>query len=134
MRKSLILLIFFPFLMATQCHKEKNCHKTVEFYNNDTIDVYVLPYFGNDSSYISSATPGARVNSNGKNDEIFKLRDCLEYRIPSESPPYLKAVVTEAKLVDDSTWDYVSYHKLFLKQYSLSLEDLQNMNWTIVYP
>ena len=134
MKKYLILIAFFPLIIGSQCNnKDDECHKAVMFYNNDTIDVYVLSYFDT-TFYQHYAMPGEKVVAKSKNNNAISLRDCFEYRIPIEKPPYLGIIVTNAKLVDDSTWDYVSNHKLFLKQYSFSLEDLQRMNWTVTYP
>ena len=134
MRKKIYLIfLLLPIFFGSQCHKDE-CHKNILFINEDSINVYVQPYFGSDTAYMNNAYPGEEIKSNSMSKTAISLRDCFEYRVPSETPPLLKIVVTNAKLVNDSSWEYVSSHKLILKQYSLSIEDIQNMNWTITYP
>ncbi len=131
--KKYFIIILLPLILGSQCHKDKDCHENVVFYNNDTNDVYVLAYFDT-TFYKHYALPGKKVMSKSKSDNAISIRDCIEYRITAENPPYLGIIVTDAKLVDDSTWEYVSNNNLFLKKDSYSLEDLQKMNWTVTYP
>ena len=131
--KKYFLILLLPLILGSQCNKKDECHKNVVFHNNDTKDVYVLAYFDT-TFYKHYALPGEKVLAKNKSNNAVSFMDCIEYKITTEDPQYLGIIVSDTKLVDDSTWEYVSNNKIFLKQYCLTLDDLQNSNWTVSYP
>ena len=46
----------------------------------------------------------------------------------------LMVFVFDAHVLETTPWDTVKANYLVLKRYDLSLQDLENMNWTITYP
>jgi len=133
--KTLRLLLFLPvlLLLGTKCNKDEECHTPFVFNNNDTIDVYVLPSFDT-TFYIHYASPGDKVDKNSSREIGVTHVDCIEYRIHNEQPPYMSVIVTNVKVAQDSGWDFVSDHRIFLREYKLSVEDLTKLNWEITYP
>jgi hypothetical protein len=113
--KKLFFILLLPLILGSQCNKEDECHKNIEFYNNDTKDIYVLAYFDT-TFYQHYALPGEKVLAKNKSDNAISFMDCIEYRIATEEPQCLGIIVSDAKLVDDSTWEYVSSNKVCLKQ------------------
>ena len=59
---------------------------------------------------------------------------CFEDLLQSLKKDTLFVYVFDAEIVETTPWDTVLANNLILKRYDLSLEDLQNMNWTIIYP
>jgi hypothetical protein len=46
----------------------------------------------------------------------------------------LMVFIFDAKVLETTPWDTVKAKYLVLKRYDLSLQDLEDMNWTITYP
>jgi hypothetical protein len=46
----------------------------------------------------------------------------------------LRIFIFDASIVDNTPWDTIKKNYMILKRYDLSLDDLDNMNWTITYP
>ena len=42
--------------------------------------------------------------------------------------------VFKAETLENNTWDYLKENNLFDARYDLSFDQLQNLNWVVVYP
>ena len=143
MKTTITTLVLGILFLGSTCNKnDEKCHKTITFINNTADKLYVAPS-GNYPDTISFAgmpnpilDPNfSKVEANESNSQALWKRDCLEYLfedlIPSDT---LMVYVFDADVLETTPWETVISDNLILKRYDLTLEDLQNSDWTISYP
>ena len=62
---------------------------------------------------------------------------CWEKKFTSEEPLPMERVIVfifDEKVIKTMTWDTIKANNLYLKRYDLTLGDLQNSNWRVIYP
>jgi len=136
--KFLCYFILSCFFMYSSCKKEsENCHLKIRVENlsnndiyftssyryPDTLTLYPNPTLDPTSSYIEKKT---------YKNEIY--RSCIEGSINSSEGNKIMYFIYDYSLLNSTPWDTVIKNYMVLKRYDLSLEDIQNMNWTITYP
>jgi hypothetical protein len=141
----LVLFTALIFIGNICCKPEKgDCHKTISFINNSEKAIYVSRdthypdtlYFGHFSSPALNSSFN-KILGEMSSDRPLQNRDCWEddfdydALIPSDT---LMVYVFDAQVLESVPWSTVVHDYLVLKRYDLSLSDLVNMNWTIIYP
>ncbi len=133
-----VILIF----LAIDCipKNRENCHGTISFKNNSSKTLYVASYYYYpDTTTLIISNPVSSDNTNkvlpfSENKTALWEYGCFEDLLQSLKKDTLFVYVFDAEIVETTPWDTVLANNLILKRYDLSLEDLQNMNWTIIYP
>lgn len=138
------MLLLAAILSGTCKNEDENCHRTILFTNTSSKDLYIQASGGYpDTLSLRNEFPNPalnadlyEVNSNSKNDRGLWRRDCYELAfgdviIPSDT---LIVYVFDAEVLENVDWTEVVNDYMVLKRYDLSLEDLEDMNWTITYP
>ena len=133
-----VILIF----LAIDCipKNRENCHGTISFKNNSSKTLYITRnYYYTDTTTLIISNPVSSDNTNkvlpfSENKTSLWYYGCFEDLLQSLKKDTLFVYVFDAEIVETTPWDTVLANNLILKRYDLSLEDLQNMNWTIIYP
>lgn len=143
MKTPIIIFILAILLLGSTCKKEdEDCHKTIAFINQTENTLYVRGAYDYPDTIISAGIPNpildpnfSKVQPNETNNQVLWDRDCIEsaytYSIPSDT---LMVYVFDATVLETTPWETVISDNLVLKRYDLSLEDLQNSDFTILYP
>jgi len=128
-------------LLGSTCKKEgEDCHKTIMFANQIDNTLYVTLSYGYPDTLAIYNNPSLvpnqyKVLPNETNEHSLSGRECIElefnYSIPSDT---LMVYVFDANVLETIPWETVISDNLILKRYDLSLEDLQDSDWTITYP
>lgn len=143
MKKIILILNTFILLVLTSCSYQNtdNCHQVLTFVNNTNNHLYVSlsGEYPNNEAYKNEVNPlldppNSKIEALEKNNHVLSGKNCYEvtYR------DYIKSGIMMVYVFDGSTleakgWDYIKANNLVLKRYDLTLEDLENMNWTIMY-
>lgn len=134
------MLLSFVF-MAFKCSKDdEDNHSTITMINNSEKEIYT--YFGGsypdtlqDVGVPSSSEPSIyKVASHERNatalwmSPSWEIVLCDRRQIPSDT---LMVFVYDAELLDSKT---SNVYDAVIQRYDLSLQDLQQLNWTLTYP
>lgn len=138
--KQILFAIISIFLVSSTCEKEDG-HETITFKNNSNVRIYVKSdniIFPDTSIIFGDLTKAGSVYMvQPYTTDIGVLdRDGNTYEQLLNHPTQdtLMIFIFDAQIIESTPWDIVKANYLVLKRYDLSLEDLQEMNWTITYP
>lgn len=133
----LFSIIMIP-LMASTCDSKNDLHNCITFVNKSDIDIHVLERF----KLISN--PSDTFYICGGAGKILKSGEkfCFDYGIVDgwddylSAKPYIQYIVLskpfmENECTEDKVKNFTKKHQL--KRYQLTREDLDRMNWTVVY-
>lgn len=138
---TIIVMALFFSIMLSSCKKEdENHHKTIEIINYSEKDIY--SYFNvhyPDTLALrgvpSSSEPSIyKVERHKSNTTALWQRTFWEVifrdgrRIPSDT---LMIFVMDAELLESKN---THINNAIIQRYDLSLQDLQQINWTLTYP
>ncbi len=126
--------------MHSSCSQKVNvdCHKVINVCNRSDVDIYVYGsreypdtniYYGM-SALVNNAYT-YKTKSNTINESAFLQKDCWEYDFNSDK--IIKSDTLIIFIIESSELE-VNLNYNILQRYDLSLEDLQNSNWTLYYP
>lgn len=118
-------------LMSQSCD-EKDCHRTIEIINNSNKDIWLgesgVQHNGLDCRQVPGLIP---KNENYKLD----LRSCWEDSI---NKGYQGSVVfylfEENYFFAHSLCDSIEYNQSVIERREYTVDDLDSLNWVIVYP
>jgi hypothetical protein len=139
---SVILLIMYLLFNQGCGDKEDSCHKTIIFVNNTEKIIYVESAYEYPDTLAYRFNPNpildpthSEVLPNEENTQVLWSRDCIELAfkdlIPSDT---LMVFIFDGQVLENTPWDTIISNYLVLKRYDLSLQDLEQMNWTVEYP
>lgn len=136
--------ILFICLLLPGCKddwKIEGYHYSLNLLNNSSTDVY---YFFEILYPDTTISENLSIMVNNKN--VYKLNSkdtkpfYTGYRVPWEtqfmdaSSDTLMFFILDANVVESNHWDSVKANYMILKRYDLSFDDLERMDWTIIYP
>lgn len=143
MQKNLIPIILFTLAFVSfSCGKDRNCHNRISFVNKSNKDVYVIKntsgypdtnYYRYDPSPTLSQNV-YKVNSHKASTSSLQYSACYEAIMKPPESDTVMIYVFDAHVLETTPWDTVKAKNLYLKRYDLSLQDLQQSNWSITYP
>jgi len=139
MRKVKLVLFTIGIIIiysATTCEDE-DCHDHILLINNSISDIYFHP----SANYPDTLTlyPNPTIDpSHFKIDALSSKKDfyrgCIESKLLTNSEGKIMYFIYDAQTLETGTWDSVVDNYMILKRYEFDLQDLEQMNWTIVYP
>lgn len=132
MRSKIIFLsaISMILLSASKCNKKSNCHRQIIFQNNSAQAViFAIPVLNQD---VECKLDGTLLNSNEK-FEYFPYNGCIENSIGNKLIGIYVVDPDNSFHNQYHPCDSIEYYNNILKYYSLSLQDLKDMNWMITY-
>jgi hypothetical protein len=142
--KYLIYSFIFLILVASTCKKESDtCHRRVTIKNQSGNSIFVDWGSNYPDTILRNEFPSplsqpqqyevlpSEINSQG----ITTGGDCFESRFKSQiTSGTLMIYVFDKTVLQNNPWDSIKKYSMYLKRYDLSLQDLQNKDWTITYP
>lgn len=139
MKIQLIIFIASLLFLSTTCKEEADCHETIIFKNNSSKSLYIHAsgsYPDTTSFEVEFPNPALnkeiyKVAAYSKNTSALWYRSCLEFTFKSNDT--LMIFVFDANVLETIPWDTIKSKHLVLKRYNLSLEDLEQMNWKLIY-
>ncbi len=140
MKKTLILIFAFV-LIAVSCGKDNfnGYDNRLHILNNSNISIYFAPFdsYPDTSLYGRGVVPTSSAITykvSAHTTEKLSVNCCWEDIISDLPCDTLMLFIFDAKVLETTPWDTVKAKYLVLKRYDLSLQDLEDMNWTITYP
>lgn len=143
MKKIIYLFLFISIIFYScdpTCDTE-TCHYHIYIQNNSSNNIYqtvsdiypdTLLKFYTDPNPKLDAINKTTINEKGTMSKL----SCYEFDFKDTKRPLEKLIiyVFDAKTLESMSWDSIKAKDLYLKRYDLTLQDLQNNNWTITYP
>jgi hypothetical protein len=134
--KYLVFLFFGIIFVSSTCVRDnENCHRTLILINDSDKAIYFHP----SSSYPDTLTLDYNPSEAGNDFKIEKnsfkkdiYRSCIEGKFLIANK--IRYFIYDAQTLETTPWDTVKKNYMILKRYELTLQDLENMNWTITYP
>jgi hypothetical protein len=135
---TLLIIVF----VAAMCRKYDNAHEYITIINKSDKNIVFQLFHDNRDTlfYCSPRSQGITILTTIKADSLFSLgapnnRGIWEYFFHNES-------MILSISIGESNYDYDQYipcdtirkYIPILHNYRLTLEDLNRMNWTVVYP
>lgn len=135
MKKSIFIMLVFPFLMSTTCEGESStCHKRIILKNNTDKTLYVDWTTDTLFSYIRLYDEMNIVMPNTTDARAFSTRGCFENKFEYQSlTGVISLFVLDNEVLKTVPRNEIIKNNMYLRRYDVTLEDLQRMNWTIVY-
>jgi len=129
-----IAILSLLFIYATCCRDKKDCHYNVYINNNTDKAIYfnLSASYPDTLFYYNPTVEGdiCKVNPHKHTNESHN--SCVEgYYL---QVPKLIYFIYDAQTLETTPWDTVKKKYMILKRYELTLQDLENMNWTVTYP
>ncbi|HHV86494.1 MAG TPA: hypothetical protein GXX42_11880 [Petrimonas sp.] len=139
MRKIIIhVIIVCSFLLynASSCYKESDdCHRYIHFTNNSGRDIYYqFNIFDEISEYNPALSPSIyTINKN----QYKRLRSTTSFTcfesIAEEGKGNIFLFLFDSDAVKSLDWETVRENDMYLKKYVLTIEELNKMNWKIIF-
>ena len=133
--KKIILIVVLAQIISCSGQSDENCHLKVKILNSSTKVIY----FGG-----AGSTPGIGYNPlksgtyfkmtpDASYDDIFsRHRGCYEdFFEESNNKQYY--LLYDEEILLNNTWEDIRANDMVLKRYSFTLEEMQEVNWTIIY-
>lgn len=139
MKRVLFILLLVPFLMSTTCENESDdCHMKINFVNNSNKELYVdwsgiYPDTINSIGFLQRENNIIKAKSSC--DLALRTNECFEKEfITRIKSGIIMIYVFDNKITSTTSPDTIFKYKMYLERYDITLEDLQNRDWTITYP
>jgi hypothetical protein len=133
-----LLLVTLMLSLASACGdgESDNCHKKIQFGNDSKAEIYIAGSFSYPDTSIRLHSSNVRDKIGiAKIEKVLWGRDCFEYHFAN---PYfrdtLMIFIFDAQVFENTLWDNVVKDYMIKKRYDVSLQDLQNLDWTLTYP
>ena len=137
MKKTSITIILTFLLISGTCgKKDQDLHDNITFINQSNKVLFICGDWEYPDTLINFGNPLLagdfnKVYANSSGDPL-KIRYSFESMFKRVDK--LTVFVFDAHILETTPWGTVKSMYLILKRYELTLQDLNNMNWTITYP
>lgn len=131
--RNLLLLITLIVLSASNCKKsQEGCHYNIKIINNSTNQIISSIVLNKENNICRL---DGKLLNNGENFNYDPFNTCIENRLSNSS-------IIDIYIVDPLKYnstdkyyscDSIDYYNAILKHYELTLEDIKNNNFTIIY-
>lgn len=127
-----ILIILSIILCGASCEKLVDHAYIIKIQNNskDTIQFYESYNFPD--TVMDIIKPRLKMVYSSKYSSLESKKDWDEVLVPPKDT--ISIFILSKDTVDRYSWDKIRNDYNILKRYDLSLQDLEQMNWTIEYP
>ncbi|MDH6307238.1 hypothetical protein M2448_000156 [Dysgonomonas sp. PF1-14] len=139
MKKYIFILLILPFLLAANCNGEdsEDCHLRVTIVNNwdKDISIYRSFLYPDSLGIIGDAIIDRDIEANSTKKVRFEYIDCLETTINYQNKDGIMMVYFyDKEVIDSYPRDTIIKYRMYLKKMDLTVDDLQNSDWTLTYP
>lgn len=138
MKKIIIILCGLILLVSCEASNREDYHQLITIVNKTNKTFYIdwSTQYPDVNAYKSKPNPAlngfSKVSANETTDQVFASKSSYEsifkYRIPSG---VMMIYVFDGSTLETQGWDYIKNNNLVYKRYDLTLQDLNNMNWTL---
>lgn len=131
------LVISLSFLLGCG-EKDPNLHNIIWFENNSDKTLYICASFTDfQDTIIPADNPSLagdyyKSSPHNKGDQL-ELRDTYEGRFDDLNTDLVRIFVFDETVFHNYEWDTIRNKYLVLERFDLSLEDLNNQNWTVKF-
>lgn len=134
MKIKLISIFCLLILSASTCKKEGvDCHRQINILNNSNSDIIsAIPILNPDAQCRLDGS----IVSPGNSHHHYGSRDCIEDELANGATRQIY-IVDPSNFNDQSSFyscDSIEEYNKVLKHYILTLDDLKNSDFTIIYP
>lgn len=140
MKKIILFLSVILLLVSCDATNTANCHKIITVVNKTNKTIYIDQsgdYPETDfTKLIGEPKFGYnKVDANVSTDAVLpSFGSCYENIYKNSVPSGIMMVfVFDGPTLETQGWDYIKANNLVLKRYDLTLQNLEDMNWTITY-
>jgi hypothetical protein len=141
MKNIILLLNIIPLLISCEATNTAKCHKIITVVNNTNKSIYIesSDYYPDTESYKLDADPlnnsnTSKVEANKTSKNVLPTYgNCYEAMYPNIKSGIMMVFVFDGPTLETQGWDYIKTNNLVLKRYDLTLQNLEDMNWTITY-
>ncbi|MDR1054609.1 MAG: hypothetical protein LBL90_02015 [Prevotellaceae bacterium] len=140
---TIIVMVLSFVTMASTCnHEDENNHHTIQFINQSDKPIYVvgsgeypdtLNVQGMDGGGLSQSQ-WSKIYPNTQNKTALQRRSAWEYIFKNKERIFsdtLMVYVFDAELLESRD---THIYNTIIQRYDLSLQDLQYVNWMLIYP
>lgn len=130
-----ILIIILNLIVFQSCSPQDDCHKNLKIYNNSNIDIYF--YTGKSSTLLGNGpyvneTAGDFIEANSYRNSGYST--CIENSVDENgNKDTLYVWFFDSNVLENTNWETVVSENQFLEKKAFSIEELNNLNWTISY-
>ena len=141
MKKIILLLNIVTLLFSCEATNTAKCHKIITVVNTTNKSIYVerSENYPDTESYKNYPDPlnnvsTTKVEANKIAQNVLpSFGNCYEGIYTNIQSGIMMVYVFDGTILEEQGWDYIKENNLVLKRYNLTLQDLENMNWTITY-
>lgn len=140
MKKIIFYLNTIILLISCDATNTDSCHKIITIINNTNKSIYVdysggYPETDFKKLISNPLTSGASKTEANKSNKYGIGNDggCFEYTFPRLESGIMQVFIFDGPTLETQGWDYIKANNLVLKRYNLTLQNLEDMNWTITY-
>jgi hypothetical protein len=137
----IVVLLVIADVLLCACPDKNENHRYINFINKSAKDIVCQEIYGNGLSTKSDTLFHCRLFAIAIQSETSHVFECDEYASGWEKDlediPYLQFIVMDMEIYDQyiaEPCDTIRKYVPVLHRYQLTLEDLQRMNWTVIYP
>lgn len=141
MKKIILFLCVIIIVVSCESTNTSKCHKIITVVNKTNKTIYVerseeYPSFDSYKNYPDPLNNSftTRVIANESSQKVFPTYgNCYESIYANINSGVIMFYVFDGPTLEIQGWDYIKTNNLVLKRYDLTVQDLENMNWTITY-
>ena len=130
MKSKIIISIFIPlFFISSKCNND-SYHYDLTIKNNSSITISVSPNF---------TYPDTTIICPLGHYEIPSGEEHIDHQSYGWEPrigylKYFQIFIIGTDVINSTPCDSIKKYNKFLKRYQFTIDDLNNMNWTVTYP
>jgi hypothetical protein len=124
--------------MTCRKRDKDNCHYKIRIQNDSDIPIYTfLSYDYPDTGFNFQRPAFDRLSNHTLPHQTSYIRDeseCIESKMYYNGAEKLTVFVFDEKLIDTTPWSQIRQNYQLLKRYTYTKEELQALNFELVYP
>lgn len=130
MKSKIIMTIFvFLFFISSKC-QEDNYHLDLTIKNNSSSTISVSPSFTYPDTAIICPLGHYEILSG----EEHKDHQRYGWEPSIGKLKYFQIFIIDPNIINSSPCDSIRKYNKILKRYQLNIDDLNRLNWTVIYP
>lgn len=123
-------------MMSSTCVGDTDgCHRNIKIINNSDKIIRLYGSYSYPDSISDFGTDITLYNIDSHSDYLDYSKSCREASIDNRNKyGVLMYFLIDAAVLKSTPMDTIIKYKMYLKKYDLTVESLQESNWTVTYP
>jgi hypothetical protein len=133
MKYLFVLILGIIIFLASCIREDENCHQWIRIINKTDKAIYYNPssrYPDTIMTQFDFSANHVKIEKKSSKKDLY--RSCIEGTFAYTDK--LIYFIYDAQTLETTPWDTIVKKNMILKRYQLSLEDLQNLDWTVTFP